>query len=722
MGKPLIAVITGSASNFAEQELLRGIIAENQKNGYSTVVFSGTYNIVHKDAYLECERRIYELVYSRDVCGVILLCESFMEERVRAAIASILQKLNVPLIGIGSALKEFSQLSFPCLNSNDVLEIEKLTDHLIDVHGFTDILMLTGKREVDVSHKRVQGFMRSLLKHDIACKHDNIIFGDFWLTSGEALADSLIRGERPFPQAILCANDRMAYGLLRRFSEAGIKVPEQITVIAYEYSPYRLYYYPALTCIRQNSEALGTAAARQLHSRICGKPEIEFVPPDGIMVFGASCPCQKNEESSMTEQRYAAERINDYELNLFCTMDQRMTLCRDIKEFIRMIGEYQWIIKNKRSMYLRLYAEWYDPSTVSEKLMLSRCLMPWQDTSVFENDRFDLQTLFEREEGAVVCYYAPVFLGKNMFGDIALLYDTPDSYNDVFRYWLKSVSVGLEYMRLKNDFRYLLSCQSISEHRDPLTRLYNASGLKRAFSAISKQEEPALFCVMLKLYMFSVTFIEEDISQKTEVLLAAARAVRRFCGESVMAGHIAEDTFVCFVRSNASEEQLADLLSAILLCENHFIEYAGMDSFACASVVCADASYPQILEQCENKINTAFLKLQGYRRDPVYSELTEYRDQIYASPEMTFGQDNELLPESRLDLYRVRYKKCFGITFHQDRIAARITKAKYYLATTKMDLAEISEKCGYVDHKYFQRQFAATTGVPALQYRKLLER
>ena len=89
---------------------------------------------------------------------------------------------------------------------------------------------------------------------------------------------------------------------------------------------------------------------------------------------------------------------------------------------------------------------------------------------------------------------------------------------------------------------------------------------------------------------------------------------------------------------------------------------------------------------------------------------------------MTFGQDNELLPESRLDLYRVRYKKCFGITFHQDRIAARITKAKYYLATTKMDLAEISEKCGYVDHKYFQRQFAATTGVPALQYRKLLER
>ncbi|MCR5122667.1 MAG: substrate-binding domain-containing protein [Ruminococcus sp.] len=722
MDRPLIAIITGISSCYAEKELLHGIIAENRKNGYDTVVFSAIYNIVHEDAYLECEKRIFELVYSQDVSGVILFCESFVDERSRSDIAALLQKLTVPLVGIGSELPEFDCLSYPRLDTNDVCEIEELTDHLIDVHGFTDILMLTGMAEVDVSHERVEGYKNSLTKHGIGFDPDKVIFGDFWMTSGEALADSIIRGERDFPQAVICANDRMAYGLLRRFSDAGIKVPEQITVIAYEYSDYRLYYSPLLTCMKRDRESLGAAAARTLHCMIAGEPVPEFVPPMGNMVYGSSCSCHADEKYFQEEQRYASERLNDYELNLFCTMEHRMTLCRDMKELIGIIGDFQWMIRNKRSMYLRLYADWYDLNSVSESLMQSRCIVPYEDNSVFEHDRFDLKCLFEREPEAVVCYYAPVFFGNNLFGDMAVMYDKPDGYDNVFRHWLKSVSIGLEYMRLKNDFHYLLSCQSVSEYRDSLTGLYNEKGLKRAFSAHAKQNAPALCCVMMKLLLHTHPVSEEDISRKTKVMTAAAKAVRCFCGEPVMAGHTADDTFVCFVPPRASAEQLADLLSALVLSEKDYINCAGSDSFACAAVVCCTESYSDVTERCGKQLNISFERLQLSRSDPSYHELTELRDQIYSSPEITFAQDNELLPEARLDHYRGRYKKCFGITFHQDCIAARITRAKYYLATTQLDLAEISEKCGYFDHKYFQRQFASSAGMPALKYRALLGR
>ncbi len=722
MSKSLIAVITGIASSFAEQELLRGIIVENQKNGYSTVVFSGIYNIVHEDAYLECEHRIYELVYSQDVSGVILFCESFVDERTRATIAALLQKLPVPLIGIGSNLPEYGRLSFSRLDTNDVREVEELTDHLIDVHGFTDIVMLTGMTKVDVSHRRVKGYQRSLTKHGIAYEQDKVVFGDFWMTSGEALADSMISGERPFPQAIICANDRMAYGLLNRFSEAKINVPGKITVVAYEYSDYRLYYSPSLTCMKRDRESLGAAAAKQLQCIIADKPMTDFVPPMGTMIYGASCSCPANETYFLAEQRYAAERLNDYEINLFCTMEHRMTLCRDMKELIQIIGEYQWMIRNKRSMYLRLYEDWYDLDSVSENLMQSRCVVPWKDNSIFENERFDLQCLFEREPESIVCYYAPVFFGNNLFGDMVVMYDKPAGYNDVFRHWLKSVSIGLEYMRLKNDFNYLLSCQSVSEYRDALTGLYNAKGLKRAFSAHTEPEEPALFCVMLKLFLSYPSVSEKNISQKTETILDAARAVRRFCGETVNAGHITKDTFVCFIQSRASAEQLSDLLSAILLCEKHFFDYIGMDAFACTAAACGTTAYEEILEQCEEQINAAFTQFQESRNDTIYAELIKIRNKIYGTPEITFAQDNEILPETKLEHYRTRYKKCFGITFHQDCISARITRAKFYLATTQLDLAEISEKCGYFDHKYFQRQFAASAGMPALKYRTLLGR
>ena len=548
----------------------------------------------------------------------------------------------------------------------------------------------------------------------------NIVYGDFWMTSGEALADSMIKGERPFPQATLCANDRMAYGVLRRFSEAGIQVPETITVIAYEYSDHRMYYSPPLTCYRRNREALGTAAANQMHCWLSGKTALAFVPPKGNMVYGASCICPINQAYSLNELRNAADRQNDYDLNLFCTMDHRMTLCHSMTELMQTIGEYHWMIRNKRSMYLRLYADWYDSNAVSEELMQSRCVLPWLDTSVFEHYRYDLQCLFEREPGAVVCYYTPVFSGKRLFGDMAVLYDTPDGYDDVFRYWMKSISIGLEYMRLKNDIHYLLSCQNISEYRDSLTGLYNGKGLKRAFSAYNDQEEYTLYCVMLKLSLTRTLVNEEDISRKTEVCLSAARTVRCFSQNAAIAGRVGDDTFVCFVQSKANAERLSDLLSAMLICEKRFMDYAGINSFACAAVLYESQSYEELLEQCEKKIEAVFQKWETSRAFPEFPELMELRNQIYTSPEITFSQDNELLPETGLELCRRRYKKCFGITFHQDCIAARITKAKYYLAVTQLELAAISEKCGYVDHKYFQRQFAAVTGMPALQYRFLL--
>ena len=277
-------------------------------------------------------------------------------------------------------------------------------------------------------------------------------------------------------------------------------------------------------------------------------------------------------------------------------------------------------------------------------------------------------------------------------------------------------------MRLKNDFHYLLSFEGISEYSDSLTGFFNSRGLKREYATREWQEDPPLYCVMLKLFLFSRSLREEVVSRKIEVLLTASRAVRRFCGDTAIAGHISDDTFVCFVRSRASAEQLSDLLSVMLLCENNYIDRVGRDSFDCVGIPCGNSSYSSLLSQCEEMIDTEFRQLKKNRLSSRYPELAKFRDRIYASPEITFTKDRELLPEEDLEKYRVRYKKCFGVTFHQDCIAARITRAKYYLATTDLELAEISEKCGYFDHKYFQRQFAATAGLPALQYRMLLRR
>ncbi|UBU18927.1 LacI family DNA-binding transcriptional regulator [Nonomuraea gerenzanensis] len=57
--------------------------------------------------------------------------------------------------------------------------------------------------------------------------------------------------------AVLVANDQMALGLLRAFSEAGVRVPEQVSVVGFDDIPEAAYFTPALTTVRQDFGEVG---------------------------------------------------------------------------------------------------------------------------------------------------------------------------------------------------------------------------------------------------------------------------------------------------------------------------------------------------------------------------------------------------------------------------------------------------------------------------------
>lgn len=80
-------------------------------------------------------------------------------------------------------------------------------------------------------------------------------------------------------------------------------------------------------------------------------------------------------------------------------------------------------------------------------------------------------------------------------GYVILRYDYPDTYDHIFRNWLKSVSNALEFLRMKNDIRYLLQCQNISEHYDSSTGLYNLTGFENAvnFAALAAPKKSLFY-------------------------------------------------------------------------------------------------------------------------------------------------------------------------------------------------------------------------------------
>ncbi|MFE3448932.1 substrate-binding domain-containing protein [Nonomuraea sp. NPDC059194] len=57
--------------------------------------------------------------------------------------------------------------------------------------------------------------------------------------------------------AVFAANDQMALGALRAFTEEGLKVPEQISIVGFDDIPESEFFSPPLTTVRQDFDAVG---------------------------------------------------------------------------------------------------------------------------------------------------------------------------------------------------------------------------------------------------------------------------------------------------------------------------------------------------------------------------------------------------------------------------------------------------------------------------------
>lgn len=68
--------------------------------------------------------------------------------------------------------------------------------------------------------------------------------------------------------------------------------------------------------------------------------------------------------------------------------------------------------------------------------------------------------------------------------------------------------------------------------------------------------------------------------------------------------------------------------------------------------------------------------------------------------------------------FQLIYKRLFGVSFQQDLILMRVTRARFNLSTSNLSLSQIAEFCGYNNEVHFYRQFKKLTGVTPAQYRK----
>jgi LacI family transcriptional regulator len=170
--------------------------------------------------------------------------------------------------------------------------MKSLARHLVRDHGYRTLAYLGG--HVDSPDNLAR---RDVFAEQVTEDGAQFIFGPQWqgnylAVGGARVIEGLLADGAALPQAIACANDQTALGVIYALMRHGIEVPGGVAVTGFDDIPVARHLRPQLTTVRQPITDLGVAAFETLYSMITGtdSPRSDIILPTRL-ILRESCGC-----------------------------------------------------------------------------------------------------------------------------------------------------------------------------------------------------------------------------------------------------------------------------------------------------------------------------------------------------------------------------------------------------------------------------------------------
>lgn len=152
----------------------------------------------------------------------------------------------------------------PNVTTDEALAMERAMDYLIE-NGHRNIGVIEGKPGLDSTRLRRRGWRSAMLRHGLDPDKIPVISGNYRYVSGYTAARQLLTYH---PTALLCFNDEMAFGARSAIAEAGLKVPEDVSLIGFDNWDLSGYSDMHLTTVERNMGEIAREGTRVLLRRL----------------------------------------------------------------------------------------------------------------------------------------------------------------------------------------------------------------------------------------------------------------------------------------------------------------------------------------------------------------------------------------------------------------------------------------------------------------------
>jgi LacI family transcriptional regulator len=179
------------------------------------------------------------------------------------------------------------------VNADNTAGTRALAAHLVERHGRRNLFYVAGPDDAPDARERASALAEALASYPGA-RLTGSCAGQFTAVSGRvAVRGLLARPRRELPDAIICANDQMAIGVMRELQTAGVRVPADVAVAGFDDMHTGALLAAPLTTVRQPMRLLGERACALLLERIGdpGRPrQAERLPTE--LIVRESCGCR----------------------------------------------------------------------------------------------------------------------------------------------------------------------------------------------------------------------------------------------------------------------------------------------------------------------------------------------------------------------------------------------------------------------------------------------
>ena len=215
--------------------------------GYNLILHNTHDDVQRETAYIDS-------LAQRWTDGVL-----FVSAEDRIASLDILSRAGIPAVAVDHIPEDYEG---PAVTLDNVKAGRIAAEHLLAM-GHTRVAHIAGPLRLSLARERSAGFRatienRGLEAYEVCCTEEN------WrcVSGYQAMQQLLARDLRP--TAVFAANDRMAIGAMGAIREAGLRVPDDISVVGLDDIEVAAFQIPPLTTVSQAFAEIATSALKIL--------------------------------------------------------------------------------------------------------------------------------------------------------------------------------------------------------------------------------------------------------------------------------------------------------------------------------------------------------------------------------------------------------------------------------------------------------------------------